>query len=178
MCVTLVAFVCCVFVREVKPTQKPMPAFTLSICTILFTEIPKTILDTLAMNIPFLGPPNQMWPEDIIRGVKDFTFGDLQRTKNETEIDALVSVYSESDLKLTPVLSVEVKDWGKPIDLATFKGIVNKALSKKCRLHIVLCNSLQDKYDQMLVNFEWQPRAPTSASKRQSKLRLIFFFFL
>jgi hypothetical protein len=94
----------------------------------------ETLTGMKEYTIPFLSPPNQVWPEYLSK-VPQFNFGSLERTKNAEKIDLRASngLYGES------------KDYGNVIKLPTMKKILSRVPSDT-KLELVFTRKLQESY--------------------------------
>jgi hypothetical protein len=138
------------------PLQNYIPAVFAQL-EVLEELVDFTIVDTenkslnefmKSFKIPFLAPPNQLWP-DFVKGIPgDSMFGNLTRTVNKDKIDI------NSDFRLTG----EAKDHAKDIDTTVMNGILsrindpetsrtfNGAITQTSKVHFVFVNSLQENY--------------------------------
>ena len=99
-------------------------------------DLPQEFFDILNTNIPFLGPPNQTWPEYIKN--KGLVLGECERPGNSSMIDFKMSGGS---------LTGECKDYGCTLNISTIQQILHRVPSD-CRAHLVLTNTLQNSYYQ------------------------------
>jgi len=87
--------------------------------------------------IPFLSPPNQNWPEYLLKDKSIFSGGFLRRATNTDQVD-LITDFG---------LYGEAKDYLNKLNLTTIKNIITR-ISGKCdaRVHLVYTRQLQEAY--------------------------------
>ena len=107
----------------------------------------ESILPTFPLQIPYLSPPNQKWPE-YLNGITGGLFSNLIRTTNSSEIDFKSSCGT---------ITGESKDYRDVIDKATMVSMIEKigkTSVNKPKIHIIIANQLQQSYFSMRSSFE------------------------
>ena len=98
--------------------------------------VPNDLQSFMDIVVPFLSPPNQKWPERLLRG--ELNLGNFERTSNSKRLDfqACIGEY---------LVSGECKDHATPLSSTTLRDILER-VPEKSRVHLVVTNRLAKDY--------------------------------
>ncbi|TMW57021.1 hypothetical protein Poli38472_002946 [Pythium oligandrum] len=106
--------------------------------------------------VPFLAPPNQVWPNTSANEL--LQLGTLRRVRNEERIDFCF---------MGGEVTVECKDYSDPPNVKVIKDILDR-VPEASRIHLVVTNTLQASYfntESFDTFMKADPKLPAEGSK-------------